>query len=256
MTTPPDAPRNDPFYVGYLALPRAHRLFLLAAVPASLTLILAGAIGLALGQSPWGDGRWETAAEIRLEGVVSSAPYPVLHTTDADTGEPTQYLLVSSGKFGPDLGVTPLEDGAAFSLSGFLIERDGRRMLEVSEASPLEGARGATPSLLGAEPVVLRGEILDAKCYLGAMKPGIGRGHKACAMLCIEGGIPPVLLTIGADGSRRYHLLADETGAGLAGDRLDEILPLVAERVEVSGVESRVGGWRVLRITRDAVKAL
>ena len=48
------------------------------------------------------------------------------------------------------------------------------------------------PTSLGV--ATLRGEIVDSKCYLGAMKPGDQKTHKACATLCIRGGIPPVLV--------------------------------------------------------------
>jgi hypothetical protein len=38
--------------------------------------------------------------------------------------------------------------------------------------------------------VMLAGEILDAKCWFGAMRPGFGKTHKACAALCARGGLP------------------------------------------------------------------
>ena len=41
--------------------------------------------------------------------------------------------------------------------------------------------------------VTLVGEVVDPKCWLGDMKPGDGKAHAACARLCMEGGIPPML---------------------------------------------------------------
>jgi hypothetical protein len=270
--------RSDPFYVGYLALPRAHRLFLLAAVPMALVLIGAGAVGLAVSQPAWGDGQWRNAEAVEIEGVLRLDPYPTLHVEDGERLR--SYLLVRTGKLG-SLAMLEAQrgelDGAAVTARGWVIERDGRRILELDADGAGEPVVGVGPAVVaqrvgvvgeaeainplrlamaGAEPVTVRGEIIDAKCYLGAMKPGVGRGHKACATLCVRGGIPPMLASRGADGGVRYHLLVNETGMALTGERLEELLPLIAEPVEVTGVESRVGAWRVLRLTRDAVKAL
>ena len=38
------------------------------------------------------------------------------------------------------------------------------------------------------------GEIVDSKCFLGVMNPGRLTPHRACAIRCISGGVPPVLL--------------------------------------------------------------
>ncbi len=266
----------DPFYVGYRALPRTHRLFLLAAVPLALALVGVGAVGLAVSQPAWGDGQWRNAEAVTIEGVLRLDPYPTLHI--AATDGLRSYLLVRTGKLG---SLAMLEDrrgeldGATVAARGWVIERDGRRMLELDADGAGEPVVGGAPAIVarpveagleainplrlaltGAEPVTVRGEIVDAKCYLGAMKPGLGRGHKACATLCVRGGIPPVLASLGADGRARYHLLVNETGMALTGERLEELLPLIAEPIEATGVESRVGAWRVLRLTRDAVKAL
>lgn len=269
-------PGPDPFYVGDRALPRAHRLFLLAAVPLALGLIGAGAVGLAVSQPAWGDGQWRNAEAVTLEGVLRLDPYPTLHI--AEGGGLRSYLLVRTGKLGSLAMLQERRgelDGATVAARGWVIERDGRQMLELDADNAGEPVAGGGPAIVaraveggpetinplrlamtGAEPLTVRGEIVDAKCYLGAMKPGLGRGHKACATLCVRGGIPPVLASRGADGRARYHLLVNETGMGLTGDRLEELLPLIAEPVEVTGVESRVGAWRVLRLTRDAVNAL
>ena len=103
-------------------------------------------------------------------------------------------------------------------------------------------------------PVVvsLIGEIVDSKCYLGAMKPGAGRGHKACATLCISGGIPPVLVVRGDGEGVSYLLLEDAAGRGLRGSALLAIEPMIATRVELRGQRGRVGSWETFRLTPDA----
>jgi methionine sulfoxide reductase heme-binding subunit len=40
---------------------------------------------------------------------------------------------------------------------------------------------------------ILNGEIVDPKCYFGAMNPGQGKTHLSCAVRCISGGIMPML---------------------------------------------------------------
>jgi hypothetical protein len=95
----------------------------------------------------------------------------------------------------------------------------------------------------------LRGEIVDFKCFLGAMKPGDGKGHKACATLCIRGGIPPMLVTSDEVGNRTYYLLRD-AGGGPCGE---EILPVVGELVDVEGALSRVADLMVLSVRASDV---
>ncbi len=75
------------------------------------------------------------------------------------------------------------------------------------------------------------GEIVDTKCYLGAMKPGRGKPHRDCASLCIRGGIPAALLVRTADGERQLIHLVDLAGRPLGRELLDR----VGQPVEVSG---------------------
>ena len=73
----------------------------------------------------------------------------------------------------------------------------------------------------------LAGEIIDPKCYFGAMKPGEGKIHKACATLCLRGGIPPMFMTTDEQGRHVYYLLTKPDGRGSNHDKL--------QRVPVSG---------------------
>ena len=53
----------------------------------------------------------------------------------------------------------------------------------------------------------IKGEIVDSKCYFGAMRPGFGKTHRACAVRCISGGIPPVLAATNYEGDVNYFLI-------------------------------------------------
>lgn len=85
---------------------------------------------------------------------------------------------------------------------------------------------------------------MDSKCYLGAMKPGDGKAHKACAILCVSGGIPPVLIYLDSTGKRRSSLLTDPTG----GPVNDHVLPLIGEPIEIRGTPGTLGPLPLMAI--------
>ena len=87
-----------------------------------------------------------------------------------------------------------------------------------------------------------RGEIVDSKCFLGVMKPGNLKPHRDCAVRCISGGVPPVLLVRGADGRASYLLLAGPNGEAVGGELLDH----VAEPIEIAGRVLDLGGQLAL----------
>jgi hypothetical protein len=128
-------------------------------------------------------------------------------------------------------------------------------MLELLEP-PIEvaGNAPAPPPAVEHESVILRGEIIDPKCFLGAMKPGDGKTHKACATLCLEGGIPPMFVERTGASSIRYHLLVGPDGTALTGEALAAILPFVADDVVLSGTRYRRGDLDFLEIQPGAVR--
>lgn len=63
----------------------------------------------------------------------------------------------------------------------------------------------------GRGKVVLIGELVDTKCYFGVMRPATGKVHRACAVRCLSGGVPPGLLIRDSQDGARVILL---TGAG------------------------------------------
>jgi hypothetical protein len=135
--------------------------------------------------------------------------------------------------------------GKHVQLKGSLIERTPDRMIEVVPASIAVGAElspAASLGMIDLGPVTLRGEIVDTKCYLGVMNPGEHKVHRDCAVRCISGGVPPAFLARDASGDSRV-LLAGEDGRALS----KEVLPLVAEPLEISGELIRMGSTLTLR---------
>lgn len=194
------------------------------------------AIAVALGHSRLQPATFEFGHTRTFRGTVDLTPYPSLRLalpgTSRAGGGVTRLMLVGRGKHGagPQLAE---HAHRSVQLEGTLIYRDGNTMVELSqqavrpdESEPIPPSR---PELLGA--VTLRGEIVDAKCHLGVMIPGTGTVHRACAVRCLSGGIPPMLSVTDSAGARANVWLTGPGGAPVTAS----LLPLVAEPVEMSG---------------------
>lgn len=245
---------SDDFYIGYMErAPAPLARFLRLRV---LLLILAGAgLGAVLvaTQGAFPRSRFEFGTTRSLQGTYRAEPAPTLELEHPLGEGSSRVLLVAPGKF----GAGPLlagQDGQRVELIGTLVYRDGVTMLEVATegVTPLgeSTAPKGAPSSLGER--VLRGEIVDSKCYLGVMKPGRGKPHRACAVRCISGGIPPVLMVRDTAGIASYFLLTDLDGGALN----DRILDLVAEPVEIRGEVLQYDNLLVLRAAPRDIQRL
>lgn len=256
MTTPSD---RDEFFIGYLpAMPRGHgRLTRAAAAIFALIGITVAILSTSLRRDP-GPGVWNDAQPREFIGLITAEPYPVLHgVTLAGLAEPgpASAILVGVGKHAPALDPARWA-GRPVRIRGTTLRRGELFLIEVADGPDAiaEAASAVVPSIEreSPSPVTLRGEIIDPKCYAGAMKPGDGKAHRACAVRCISGGIPPVLAVPRAGGGADYYLLA-----GPEGSRLNEaILPFVGDVVEVSGTATRAGRARLLLIDPAAIRRL
>jgi hypothetical protein len=125
------------------------------------------------------------------------------------------------------------------------MSREGSRVLEVEgDGSAAAVGAGHLPASEALGYATLRGEIVDPKCFGGTMKPGEGKIHRACAVRCISGGVPPVLVTTSGDASVWYVL------TGPHGEAIGrEVLDYVADTVEVRGTVVRRGA--VLQLAAD-----
>lgn len=253
---------SDEFYVGYLRVPVGLRRFVRVVVPLVLWAMCGVAIVLARSQRDPGAAVWESGVARSFTGTLYARPYPVLFADDRGDGRPGALLLVEMGKHG-SAGRALAFDGKSVSVSGWLLHRDGRRIVELEPGDAgirVSGTGGASdgvpiiasPIAKALGPVTLRGEIVDSKCFLGAMKPGDGKTHKECATLCISGGIPPMLVTRDAAGAATYYLLVDAAGGELGA----EIRPMIADPVVVRGELESWGGVLRLRVARGGVTRL
>ncbi len=257
---------NKDFYIGWQEkMPDATRAFLKKVVWGCLAILLLLAFVVVALQKPFSSHVFEFGQVKQFSGTYLKAPLPMLL---ADPGQvPAAYsdniLLVGYGKFGARGIMENIEkaqgnlSGQQITLAGTLIYGDGKTLLELTDQEAAFIGKNKNPgipppTLSAFETISLEGEILDPKCYFGVMKPGEGKIHKSCAIRCISGGIPPVFRPVKNNPSDeyRYFLLLDETGAALNHD----ILPFVAEQVQIDGKASKLLDWDVLYVNRNQIQ--
>jgi hypothetical protein len=253
---------DEDFFVGWAEKPALSRRRFLAA---SLGLVaLAGGAGfvLARAQQQPGNGSWDPDDERDWTGVLVRGPYPMLRTLALD-GTPRTAYLVASNKHGIQHRLGDAPEGPV-TIRGSLIARNRNAMIAVSDD---EGwLRTAAPDLSPNDsgkltawteedlgPISYTGEILDSKCWFGAMQPGQGKPHKSCASLCISGGLPAVFCPSGLCGSgASIPLLTTADGQAHGMD----ILPLVADQVLATGRVVRVGDVTQFRVSLSDIRRL
>lgn len=257
MTGKPLTPRRrGPLFVGYNApTDGVKRGLLLGGVVAATAAGLAGA---ALGghMTPPGPGRWDPAKVETWRGRLVMDPYPMLRFTDAD-GQ-TQTALIGC----------PDKCGVALELSAFvdkLVEVSGSAAvrgdhLMITAARPFGWIRDVAEQTPPPEPtpgqalgaLSLEGELMDAKCWLGSMRPGEGLTHKGCAELCVRSGLPLLFVTGGPERAKRVFIALGPDGAILD----TAVLPFVADPVRATGAVEQRDGWLRLRLAPGGVTRL
>jgi hypothetical protein len=140
-----------------------------------------------------------------LEGVLTLLPYPVLHLPDGPS-----VLLAGDGKRGAPAETAALQ-GQRVVAEGLLLRRGGIAMLVLDQPPELLGP-GAPPVPEALGRWRITGEVCDGKCAAGAMLPGTGLAHRACASLCVEGGLPAILVATRAVAGSEFLLLAAPDG--------------------------------------------
>ena len=183
-------------------------------------------------------------------GTLFADPYPMLVTDDS-----TIYLIMGIGKFGVADRVTEF-DGVRCIVEGWELDRSDRHGIQL--ALEFDAIRkddsGQSPAIKpvvqGGQQVRLVGEIVDGKCFLGAMKPGDGKGHKACAILCIDSGLPPLFASIDPNKFNQLPLILIDGKAELP----SELLKLAGETVILEGTLQSIGRLQILNTTTAQVQ--
>jgi len=245
---------NDPFFIGWegepAAAPVKHSksrslLFVLAA------LIIAGTAA-ALQTNFVGKGGWDFE-EKSFEGVFLAEPYPTLISGDS------VYYVALETKHGFPAEAAKTHHLKQVKITGSAIEDPDQPTSMIAVASPASvvatGGAAADPlaSVSGGKRVTLRGEIADSKCALGAMSPGFFKPHRACAIACLSGGIPPVLIVRHGEGIPATHYLL----VGADGKAANEIaIKHAALPVEITGKVTELGTWKILRASPGDIRPI
>jgi hypothetical protein len=228
---------DEPFFVGYLPVTEAIRRRM-----RGVALVLVGLLGVAAALVAAATGPFDRSVfefdRVRdYRGALEAHPVPTLTVVDRDAHSPfgvRRILLVAPGKHGA-ASIAEAFDGTAVTLRGKRIARDGREMIEVVEGTVSRASLPDAP--LPARAIedlgtwTFSGEIVDGKCFLGVMNPGRLDVHRACAIRCISGGIPPLLYARDATGREAQIVLVSSSGSPVNRD----VLSVVAHPVSVTG---------------------
>ncbi len=235
------------FFIGWQE-PLPPRLARRTRAVVALGLAFAGGAGLllAVAQKPFAPAIFEYGRPRIFSGRLQAAPIPMLWVSAPDRHRDVKsagYALVAPGKHGA-AGLAGAWEGRTVRLRGTLIRRGGRGMIEVEPGS-IESWTGTAPPLPVGErlgPATIDGVIADAKCWLGVMNPGEGKVHRDCAVRCLAGGVPPLVL--GAAPEEKDYWLAGRGGRPIGAGILDR----VAEPVRLRGEVVRFDDQLVLEV--------
>ncbi len=104
------------------------------------------------------------------------------------------------------------------------------------------------PNSLPEQDTIITGEIIDPKCYFGAMNPGYGKPHLSCAVRCIAGGIMPVLKYYTSAGEESYCVLIDRDQS-----INDYIINYVGTTVIIKGKFQQAFNWNMLSLSKNSI---
>ncbi len=165
-------------------------------------------------------------------------------------------MLSGNGKRGAVEQAAGL-DGQIVEANGFRLDRGGLRGMQLRNGKRgLKRAENQDRSMdVEIEPLgrwKLQGEVCDGKCLGGAMKPGTGLSHRACANLCLLGDVAPVFVSAGAIEGSEFLLMTDPDGAAVTKALLD----YTAIFVEIEGDVERHGNMLVFKIAPDTIEVM
>jgi DMSO/TMAO reductase YedYZ heme-binding membrane subunit/nitrite reductase/ring-hydroxylating ferredoxin subunit len=236
----------EEFYIGWQSkAPPGLRRFTLAAFAAILLLAVGAVTIAAIFQNPIDPGSFEYGVVRDFEGILHESPLPLLQVTTGAARDSRNFLLCGAGKFGPP-AVIQGHGGQRVRFKGSLIERQGVSMIEMNAPSSftvLNATPEKLPAALSLGTVTFKGELVDTKCFLGVMRPAVGKVHRACAVRCLSGGVPPGLLVRDEHGNGVVLLLVGATGG-----KLDLDVELAARVLEVRGKLEIENGTPILRV--------
>lgn len=246
---------RDDFYIGYAPLPPTVRRFLLWFVPVLVLGVLAMAIiAPSLHFEQVNPGQIQGVET--FEGLLLAEPSPHLLVPNPEApDEPFALYPISGTNKKSPLPAVMQHAGQWVSLSGILVDRDRYSMLAARSAEPIDAPTGAAAlpdQTVSLGEFAIAGEIVDGKCYPGIMKPGRTKTHRACAIRCISGGVPPVFRAQNQSGESLYFLLSDLEGQAVN----ERVLEMVADPIQITGEVLQYGDAFILKADPDTYERL
>mmetsp|Transcript_24127 Transcript_24127/g.44828 ORF Transcript_24127/g.44828 Transcript_24127/m.44828 type:complete len:252 (+) Transcript_24127:7295-8050(+) len=248
---------EKPFFVGYLSVPQGLRTFLLSVAVLLMAGLATAGFLMGAAQDDPGPGafRFDYGRQT-VTGVIEMTPYPILHVTEGnDRIKPgDSFMMTAGGKSGVDSRAMPL-NGQLARASGVVLERGDLFMLQLRGGrNGLQAAEGDAPDI-AVEPQgrwQLTGEICDGKCLAGAMRPGRGLAHKACANLCLLGDVPPIFVSTQPVLGSEFLLITGPGGTRLPREAYD----YVAQFITGEGHVTKRGNILVWEIEPDTIEVV
>ena len=228
----------DDFFIGWAGrVPGPHRRMIGLAALAFVLGMLVISLGLARSIDDAGDGGGDWAAgEQSFTGYVSTLPYPLLRMPNGHT-----MMLTAVGKY--PAPVPAAWEGRQISTTGWVVRRGALEMLQITKPVVLIESEAVTATVARLGRWRLTGEICDGQCYAGLMRPGTGLAHRACAVFCLAGEVPPVFVTTAPVEGRSFLLMATAGGGPVGREMTD----LVGLRVRIDGDVERHGDLLVFK---------
>lgn len=217
-----------------------------------LLVILVGIC--ALFQSMIGKGFFDFGNIQNFEGVFVKSPVPMLVSKDGIEGYKVLYL-VNEFKYGIDKEQADSFHLKHVQINGTFIHDQKQGMIEISkDGIELSQEKNFDshdiPSFSAQGTIEVTGEIMDSKCWLGVMNPGSRKTHRACAILCIKGGIPPIVVgTETGQSNYDYYLLVGPDGAPVN----NFIINYVGFPIKISGELEVAGDLKIIKMDPDSL---
>lgn len=255
--------KEDDFYIGYVdnisvKTKKTVTNFVFFGI---LTLITIAVI-FAFTQNTFKNSTFELTTNTKIMGVYHEMPYPMLKVKTAENTF-KNILLLGFGKSSANPFLKKIRNeisqlsGSMVSIEGNLIYYNGKTLLQITNDEKITLVEKANSQRLPqtkslVKDMELKGEIIDPKCYFGVMKPGKGKIHRSCAVLCISGGIPPILATTDENNISEYYLITD-----LKGNPINKkILPYIGKPSLLTGNIVQLEDWYQLQIDVNTIKDL
>ncbi len=244
--------KNKEFFVAYIegSLGTKTKKTLKRFTILSIGIIIIGSLIFSLIQTRFKNSTFELSELTKITGTFHASPYPML-TIKVNETISKNILLLGFGKSSVNPYLKAILEkksdlqGQTLTIEGNLIFYNGKTLLQVIDENKvsLTSGKGNLPQKTTIGETVLKGEIVDPKCYFGVMKPGFGKIHRSCAIRCISGGIPPVFVSTPKNISE-YYLLTDLDGEPIN----QEVLPFIGKPSEITGLVEKLDDWYLLKI--------